>query len=492
MLTRRHFHDMLRAETESNQPIDRIAELERQVAALSELKERLTTRESQLTHAQRLAHIGNWEADVGTGEAEWSEETFRILGLESSKSTPGYQSFFSSVHPDDRINVRRALDQAIHGRASFDVEFRIIRPDGQVRELHCVGEVEFDSAGRATRIFGTVQDITERKTIENALRESGRRCRLITETIGDVFWLSTPGVGKIVYVSPAYERIWGRTRRSLYESPKSFIEAAHPDDKEKLLAGLSRHAQGDWDYEYRIIRPDGSVRWILDRGFPVYDDEGKLVMLTGVATDITQRKETEEKLRQTLADLEQAREEAEHANRRLAESNRLLGRLALQDPLTGIANRRYLDDYLDREWRRETRHEQVISLIMIDIDFFKAYNDTLGHPAGDACLKQVAEALTGELHRPADLLARYGGEEFAVILPETTLEGAEHMAEILRRALCRLEISHPKSPIGPTVTASFGVATATPGKHDPHELIKAADTALYRAKAGGRNRVEIA
>jgi len=117
--------------------------------------------------------------------------------------------------------------------------------------------------------------------------EPGKKYRLIPETIQDVFWMSTPGVTKMIYVSPAYETIWGRSRASLYNSPRSFLDSVHPDDRGKLMAGLAEHAAGKWDFEYRIVRPDGSLRWIRDRGFPVRDKDGSLSYMTGIATDIT-------------------------------------------------------------------------------------------------------------------------------------------------------------------------------------------------------------
>jgi PAS domain S-box-containing protein len=136
-----------------------------------------------------------------------------------------------------------------------------------------------------------------RHRTEEALAESEERFRRIAETIQDVFWMSTPGITKMIYVSPAYERVWGRSRESLYARPQSFLDAVHPEDRDRLAAGVQEHAHGRWDFEYRIIRPDGSIRWIRDRGFPIHDEEGKLLRMTGVATDITERKQAEEALR---------------------------------------------------------------------------------------------------------------------------------------------------------------------------------------------------
>jgi two-component system chemotaxis family response regulator WspR len=157
--------------------------------------------------------------------------------------------------------------------------------------------------------------------------------------------------------------------------------------------------------------------------------------------------------------------------------------------VTGVANRRRFEETLGREWRRAVRDGLPLSLVMIDIDEFKAFNDAHGHQVGDQCLRRVAHEIRGALTRPGDLLARYGGEEFAAILPSTPLRGAEAVAEALRVRVEAMATRHPRAPEG-VVTISLGVATAIPGTAASAEaLVAEADEALYRAKRAGRNRV---
>ncbi len=183
----------------------------------------------------------------------------------------------------------------------------------------------------------------------------------------------------------------------------------------------------------------------------------------------------------------------EEANQRLEHANRALRRLSSQDGLTGIANRRQFDEVLDLEWRRAHRAEAPISLLMIDIDHFKAFNDAHGHQRGDDYLKAVAAALRDGLNRPGDHVARYGGEEFVVILPATDDAGANACAERLRGNVLALEIPHDRPGAPLSATVSIGVATAFPREGSSSAtLIAAADEALYRAKSEGRNRVRIA
>jgi diguanylate cyclase (GGDEF)-like protein len=178
-----------------------------------------------------------------------------------------------------------------------------------------------------------------------------------------------------------------------------------------------------------------------------------------------------------------------HLKRRLEVANRELYRLANSDVLTQLANRRRFDEYLPVEWDRRRRDRSELSLILCDIDFFKNFNDSYGHSAGDKCLRSVAQAIRQGVRRPADLVARYGGEEFAVILPNTPQSSALHLAEGIRLGIEGLRIAHEVSPIGPHVTLSLGVATASPQHPDPPRLlVDAADAALYQAKQGGRNQ----
>ena len=181
--------------------------------------------------------------------------------------------------------------------------------------------------------------------------------------------------------------------------------------------------------------------------------------------------------------------------RKLDEANRELTRLSSADGLTGIANRRRFDETLLKEWRRCARDGRPLTLLLMDVDFFKPFNDNYGHQVGDECLKAVARTLAETLHRPSDMVARYGGEEFAAILPDTDQTGARAVAEALREAVQGLAITHRFSAVSRVVTLSVGLACEYPARGDDNgfvRLLKSADAALYEAKKNGRNRVEVA
>lgn len=180
----------------------------------------------------------------------------------------------------------------------------------------------------------------------------------------------------------------------------------------------------------------------------------------------------------------------EKSQKELAAANKILERLSTLDGLTGIPNRRRFDEALNAEWRRSIRHSTSLSLIMLDIDFFKLYNDSYGHQGGDDCLKHVAKCLEETAKRDTDVVARYGGEEFGIILPETGEKAAYELAEAMRARVDNENIAHKSSKVSDHVTISVGVATWLPEKGTPADvLLAAADEALYKSKENGRNKV---
>ncbi|RJP77829.1 MAG: diguanylate cyclase [Desulfobacteraceae bacterium] len=175
---------------------------------------------------------------------------------------------------------------------------------------------------------------------------------------------------------------------------------------------------------------------------------------------------------------------------KLEANNRKLEQLSISDELTGTANRRHFDKTFEREWSSAARNQYPLSLIFLDIDFFKSYNDNYGHQAGDQCLKKIGEALNRNIRRSHDLLARYGGEEFIILLPHTEMEEALNLSEKIRQSIEHINIKHEFSQIANHITVSLGVASAVPTPQtDSSYLVEQADAALYQAKNNGRNQV---
>jgi diguanylate cyclase (GGDEF)-like protein len=217
----------------------------------------------------------------------------------------------------------------------------------------------------------------------------------------------------------------------------------------------------------------------------VQNGQQEIVGFRWLVRNITPRKQVEAQILQLNVQLQQRVKEQTASLKR---ANRELTKLAFVDPLTKVSNRRRFDDHLLQEWRRLQRQDTSLTLILCDVDFFKRYNDLYGHPAGDDCLRQVAQVLKLAVGRPGDLVARYGGEEFAIILPATETEGAVQLIEKIRSSIAALQMPNGKE----NLTVSFGVATVIPSRHHTQsKLIAAADQALYFAKRNGRNRYAV-
>ena len=213
-------------------------------------------------------------------------------------------------------------------------------------------------------------------------------------------------------------------------------------------------------------------------------------VFTGVLRDLSDSRRVERELDEHRTQLEVLVAERTAA---LVQANRRLLQLALTDPLTGVANRRKLDEVLELELSRAQRHETHLAMMLCDIDHFKQYNDCYGHAAGDECLRAVAKVLSAIFKRAGETCARYGGEEFAVVLPSENNERASERAEMARKALWNLGLEHKTSPVAARVTLSIGVAVKQLGiPENAGQLLQRADTALYRAKQNGRNQVVLA
>lgn len=204
--------------------------------------------------------------------------------------------WLETLHPDDRERTQIVTQQWLQtgAVAPFQHEARILRDDGSIVWFYCQILLETDTDGERLGYVGTLTDISDRKQSEDALRESEERFRQLAEVVDAVFWILNLNRTDRVYVSPAYERIWGRPCAELYITPDAWIERIHADDREQVLAAIPKQIEGTFDEEYRIIRPDGTHRWIRDRAFPIRNAQGQVYRLAGIAEDITERKRSEE------------------------------------------------------------------------------------------------------------------------------------------------------------------------------------------------------
>ena len=314
----------------------------------------------------------------------------------------------------------------------------------------------------------------ERSRTEGALRDSEVRFRLIAENASDVVSLYSPD-GRLIYISPSCERVLGFLPE---EMPRMApFATVHPQDVDRLHRHFNQLLRGEpvASIQVRMLHKTGRHLWLEMMWRSVLDDSGQVVQVQASARDITDSKQNERRLEDAQQKLRQQQDMLQDVNSKLSE-------LATVDALTQLRNRRAFEERLEDETRRWRRHGSDVSLVMLDIDHFKEFNDTYGHPKGDEVLRAVGRLLRRSL-RSSDFPTRFGGEEFAIILPNTDRAGSLVVAEQLRRAI--EQAVWEDRPI----TASVGVATLSEEISTSEELVDFADRALYRSKQAGRNRV---
>ena len=376
-----------------------------------------------------------------------------------------------AIHPDDRDRVISVLaDRQTDGtRIDRTLVYRLRRKDGSYVWVETTGRV-VDIVGQEHQRLIIVRDIEQRMMAEQRLKTSEARYRLLADNSTDMVFQLDPSFMR-QYVSPACREILGYEPDELIGiSPLSM---AHPEDAARLGLTFQSLLSDGVDRRSSISRvrhKNGRWIWVEAQFRALKDpDTGELTGITGALRDVSGRKAVEDEL---------------------AAANRRLKELADKDGLTGLLNRRVFDEVLLKEHRRAKREKTALSVVMIDVDRFKGFNDRFGHPAGDECLRRVGAAIAASVYRPADVACRYGGEEFAVLLPQTDEASAASIAERIREAIVDLRIEHAANAHG-VVTISLGVACAGAPtlRLDAAALVKSADEALYRAKDGGRNKV---
>ena len=323
--------------------------------------------------------------------------------------------------------------------------------------------------GSAVLLLYSISLVLEREwKVVQQLEKIAALHALVSENSRDAIILADLS-GHRSYGSSAAQSIDGWRPEELMTSEG--LEMVHPDDRARAQFIIGEFNSGSVGamIECRIRNRNGEYIWVEASLRLVRDPEtGQPTGILNVVRDVSERKQAEKKLQEAYNAVEA---------------------LAVTDALTGLANRRRFDQYLASEWRRSMREREPLSLLMLDVDNFKIYNDTYGHPRGDNCLKQIAEACMDVVSRPADLVARFGGEEFVVVLPNTESEGAMCVGNEICEALRRRKLPHSGNAAG-IATISIGCATLVPkiGKHAP-DLTALADSALYAAKQKGRNQV---
>ena len=587
------------------------------------IEEQLKNSEARLAAAQKVAHIGSWEYEIGTGLYWFSNETFCIFDLDEHEN-PEFHTLLAMIHPDDVDLMMNSSQLLFTKGVSYSLDLRIMQTT-RLKHIRIKAEPILDSFGNILKISGTVMDITNQKMNEAELMQSEARFRAMSAA-SPLGIFVTDELSDCVYVNKQWQTIAGMTESQAMG--KRWSESIHKEDLHSTIRKWYNAAEERIPYHdiFRLQNSTGVVRWVnvhasemlyegeirgyvgavediterkkleeqlqsrekflnaittsipdvvfiydLEKRQPVYanrniatilgftpeqsskfdnfenltypqdrtlfreylsktsalsegesldweckmksrigdwrtirmrmtvfkrSETGETLQLLALARDITQEKFLESqiidqmrKVKESNLQLELQRRELELANqalennrKELEEANTQLEILAITDSMTGINNHRALQNFLVREIQRAKRHNSPLSIAMLDVDHFKKYNDTFGHPAGDDALRRVASILLLEA-REIDLVARYGGEEFIIVLPQTNSEGAKAIADRIRVAIESSDWEHG------SITASLGVATMSLVINDSASLIREADQALYHSKLYGRNLV---
>jgi PAS domain S-box-containing protein len=292
---------------------DRTAELTRANEELSlEIEERkradekLQKSEGYLAEAQRLSHTGSWASTPAMGEIRYfSEECYRVVGFDPHGGLPRYETFFNRIHPDDQAKLREAVETAGREKAEFELDYRIIHPGGEIRDIHVVGHPVFSPSGDLVEYVGTVMDVTERRRAEEKLRQSEAYLAEAQKLTHTGSWVWNVAERRALHISEEWYCIYGFDREEGMLMWEKREERIHPDDRAGQRQAIERAVseKSDYDIEYRILLPTGAIRHLHSVGHPVLDASGNLVQFVGSSTDTTERRQAEEALRQAQADL---------------------------------------------------------------------------------------------------------------------------------------------------------------------------------------------
>ncbi|MBI2276465.1 MAG: EAL domain-containing protein [Dechloromonas sp.] len=416
--------------------------------------EALHRHQDQLKAAQRIAQVGSWEIDLATRGVTCSEELYRIFEVEPVPGGAHYADFMARVHPDDQATVDQALNDSVQEHRQVSLKHRLLLPDGRVKYVQEFCEPEYGDEGTALRVIGTSQDVTSQHQMEARMQLLVSAFQYSGEAI-----LITDADNNIITINPAFTRLTGFLPEEALGKNPHFLSAGRTTKNEYRQMWQSINERGFWQGEIWDRRKDGGVypKWMSIS--VIRDEDGTVRYYVAHFTDVTSERAAEAKLYH----------------------------MAHHDVLTGLLNRFSLKGRLDQALSAARRDGSRVALLFVDLDRFKAVNDTLGHHVGDQMLVEVAKRLS-ESVRDSDVVARVGGDEFVIML--SGIEHSGSVAKVAEKVVCN--IGDPYSIDGHDLftTPSIGIAIFPTDGDDGDTLLKNADAAMYHAKTAGRNNFQ--
>ena len=463
------------------QAVVELAELAWDIVGRKRAEQALQKSEALLNETQALAKVGGWEYDCLLKKTSWTREVYQIYGISEERDPIQVIRESGYYEAQDQLVLNEALRLAVEHGQVFDLELRFVTAQGKHLWVRTRGNAILQN-GVVSKVTGTIMDISERKMAELALEASEEQLRLAMDASTDGLWDWYPQKN-ITYFNQAYLAMLGYVQGEVPVTMEGWFDILHPDDQE-----LMRQTNDDWlqgrvrscEIEIRLRARDGSYKWILSRGKVVkWDADNRPLRIIGTHVDITERKLDEEVQQIVKTKLEGRLVESEAIQESLIQ-------LATRDGLTGLYNRRFMNDSLLHELVRAEREGSTVCVLLLDIDHFKQFNDTYGHQVGDDVLVALSSLLLAST-RESDIACRFGGEEFVVILPGADADGALNRAEMIRKDFSLLRTKTDN--LGATV--SVGLAIYPQHGLTVDDILRAADVAMYAAKNAGRNCVRI-
>ncbi|WP_028455242.1 sensor domain-containing diguanylate cyclase [Chitinilyticum litopenaei] len=427
--------------------------------------------------AYRCTPANGWQMDYV------SQGALHLTGYPASHWPGQAPDFAALIHPEHR----EAHAIALASGEGYGIEYRLLHRDGVARWVHEQAWLVEDEQGQVIGREGIISDISARKADEAAREASAGQYRELVEAARSIILRLDPA-GHITFINQFAQTHFGFAPEELLGQP--LLGTLMPEqestrrDLREVLAGLLANPEQFAVHVNENLCKDGRRVWMLWTNQALHDADGQLSEILSIGNDITEQ-------RQIQIELRRAHEQLQLQYQRIAALQGQLREQAIRDPLTGLFNRRYLEETLERELARATREHSPLSVVMLDMDHFKLINDHYGHKVGDDVLRALGAYLRAR-SRDEDVACRYGGEEFVILLPGARLEDAQRRAESWREGFAALALSDDEQTPHPRVTLSLGVASYPQHAGDGETLLKRADDALYAAKAGGRNRVEVA
>ncbi|MBN8201541.1 EAL domain-containing protein [Bacillus sp. NTK034] len=419
----------------------------------------LTKIKNNLNQAQMIANIGSLEYDVENDKGFWSDQLFRIFGLKPQKDFfPDYKMYLGYLHQEDRPAFEIQFNRLLKEKDSVDLICRITRQDGEERYIHHRANYFAEESGSA-KIIATIQDITEKRLMEEKLYENERRIGQIYENLEVGIYSADLIEKKVIHFSRGVEGIFGYSAEEFIADFDLWNNVIHPDDLQEVEAERVKILNGNSiRYQYRIVHKSGEVRWVNDHGIPYLNDKGELIRVDGFVTDITEQKWLEKRMR----------------------------RMAFYDHLTDLPNRRYFDQKLQDLIEEDS--QQNFAVLFFDLERLKQINDTFGHSSGDELLRLAAQRIKEKLNSVC-FSARISGDQFAVIMEY--IQEKEDPAKLADTINQIFSESFLIDSFELNITPSIGISLYPDNGITADELIRNTESSLYHAKQKGNNRFQV-